>query len=719
MNSSTPADPTTARAPLTSYAVTDPRPRPARPDYPAAERLDLVEQLHGIEVADPYRWLEDPADPRTEAWSQAEDELARPALDALPGRDRLTERLTELQRTGSVRAPSWRGARAFFTRREPGQEHEALLVREADGSERVLVDPTELDPAGTTTLDAAVPSIEGDRLAYQLSTGGDEESRLYVLDVATGERLDGPIDRCRYSPIGWLPGGQELYYVRRLAPDAVPAGEEQFHRRVWRHRVGADPVTDTEVHGTGLDPTNYYDVRVSRDGRWLLVSASAGTAPRDDVWIADLTGDAVLRPVQEGVDARAYPWIGPDGMLYVQTDRDAPRGRLVRADPTDPAYENWLDVVPESPDEVLSGTVLLSSADGAGDVVAVLAAHSRDAADTLSWWDAASAARLGTVTGLGVGSVAGMTGRPEGGREAWIGYTDHVTPPMVWRWTIDDPTAVTPWALAPGAGEPPAVHVSRVHYTSADGTRVHMFVVAPVAAPDRPRPTVLYGYGGFDIALTPAYTPTMLAWVEAGGVWAVANLRGGSENGQEWHRDGMREHKQHVFDDFAAAAEWLTGAGWTTREQLGILGGSNGGLLVGAALTQRPELFSAVVCSAPLLDMVRYELFGLGRTWNDEYGTAADPVELGWLVAYSPYHHVRDGVDYPAVLFTTFDSDTRVDPLHARKMCAALQHATAGPRPVLLRREKDVGHGARSVSRTVSLSVDQLAFLAERLGLPL
>ena len=211
----------------------------------------------------------------------------------------------------------------------------------------------------------------------------------------------------------------------------------------------------------------------------------------------------------------------------------------------------------------------------------------------------------------------------------------------------------------------------------------------------------------------------MLAWVEAGGVWAVANLRGGSENGEQWHRDGMREHKQHVFDDFAAAAEWLTGAGWTTREQLGIFGGSNGGLLVGAALTRRPELYEAVVCSAPLLDMVRYELFGLGRTWNDEYGTAADPVELGWLAAYSPYHHAREEVNYPAVLFTTFDSDTRVDPLHARKMCAALQHATAGTRPVLLRREKDFGHGARSVSRTVSLSADHVAFLAERLGLRL
>ncbi|HST64564.1 MAG TPA: hypothetical protein VLM05_05190, partial [Mycobacteriales bacterium] len=248
-------------------------------DYPPAERLDLVERLHGLELADPYRWLEDPADPRTVAWSEAQDALARPALDALPGRDRLTTRLTGLLRAGSVRPPVWRGERAFFTRREPGQEHEALLVREPDGTERVLVDPTALDPAGTTTLDAAVPSIEGDQLAYQLSTGGDEESRLHVLDVATGKPLDGPIDRCRYSPVAWLPGGDELYYVRRLAPQDVPAGEEQFHRRVWRHRVGGRPDADVEVHGAGLDPTNYYDVSVSRDGRWLLVTASAGTAP--------------------------------------------------------------------------------------------------------------------------------------------------------------------------------------------------------------------------------------------------------------------------------------------------------------------------------------------------------------------------------------------------------------------------------------------------------
>ena len=690
-----------------------------RPDYPPAERLDLVEQLHGRSIADPYRWLEDAADPHTVAWADAQDALVRPYLDGLAGRERLSARLTTLMRAGSVRPPMWRGERAFFTRRQPGQEHEALLVREPDGTERMLVDPTALDPAGTTTLDAAVPSIEGDLLAYQLSTGGDEESRLYVLDVATGDLVDGPVDRCRYSPVGWLPGGAELYYVRRLAPDAVPAGEGQFHRRVWRHRVGTDPATDVEVHGAGLDPTNYYDVSVSRDGRWLLVTASAGTAPRDDVWIADLAGSGTLEPIQLGIDARVFPKIGVDGLLYLNTDRDAPRGRLARVDPAAPAYENWVDVVPEQPDEVLAGTVLLSSATGAGDVVGVLAAHTRDAADSLSRWDAATATLLGAVSGAGAGSITTLIGRPEGGTEAWIGYTDHVTPPMVLHWTGDAADSVESWATAPGAGATPAVHVNRLHYTSKDGTSVHMFVVAPAVAPDRPRPTILYGYGGFNNALTPSYTPSMLAWVEAGGVWAVANLRGGSENGEQWHRDGMREHKQNVFDDYHAAAERLVADGWTTTEQLGIYGGSNGGLLVGAALTQRPDLYSAVICSAPLLDMVRYELFGLGRTWNDEYGTADDPTELGWLAAYSPYHQVRDGVDYPAVLFTTFDSDTRVDPLHARKMCAALQHATAGDRPVLLRREKDVGHGARSVSRTVQLSTDQLAFFADRLRLPL
>jgi prolyl oligopeptidase len=685
--------------------------------YPEAPRLDLVKDLHGHPVADPYRWLEDVADPRTRSWTDAQDALASELLSALPLRAQFAARLEELVHAGAVGLPVWRGRRAFSTRRDPGQEHAVLRVREPDGGWRVLVDPMVLDPAGTTTLDAWSPSWEGDRLAYQVSTGGDEESRLYVLDVATGDLVDGPVDRCRYSPVAWLPGGEELFYVRRLAPEAVPPGEEQFHRRVWRHRVGAPADQDVLVHGEGSDPTTYFGVHLSRDGRWLVVSGSAGTAPRDDVWIADLGGDGVLREFQVGVDAQTTAWVARDGRLWLMSDRDAPRSRLAVADPADPATwapEHWRDVVPQQPDAVLSDVALVDGTDGR---LQVLAVHAVDATDRLSVWDGDGSGRLSDVTGLGTGSISGVSAPPEGGSTAWVGYTDYATPPSVLRWDAAEPTTLETWEQALVAGNVPRMTVVETHATSADGTPVHMFVLSGTGHPDVPRPTMLYGYGGFNVALTPAYTAQALAWIAAGGVWAVANLRGGSEHGEEWHRAGMRERKQNVFDDFAAAGEHLVRGGWTTSGQLAVMGGSNGGLLVGVTATQRPDLVAAVVCSAPLLDMVRYERFGLGRTWNDEYGTADDPVELGWLLGYSPYHAVREGTPYPAVLFTTFESDTRVDPLHARKLTAALQHATSGTAPILLRREVSVGHGARAVSRTVGLAADQLAFLAAHTGL--
>jgi prolyl oligopeptidase len=685
--------------------------------YPEAPRLDLVEDLHGHRVADPYRWLEDDADPRTQAWSEAQDALAGELLSALPMRPQLAARLEELVHAGAVGVPVWRGGRAFSTRRDPGQEHAVLRVREADGTVRVLVDPMALDPAGTTTLDAWSPSWEGDRLAYQLSTGGDEESRLYVLDVSSGDVVDGPVDRCRYSPVAWLPGGEELFYVRRLAPDQVPAGEEQFHRRVWRHRVGSPAEDDVLVHGEGSDPTTYFGVHTSRDGRWLVVSGSAGTAPRDDVWIADLAGNGELRELQVGVDAQTAAWVARDGRLWLMSDRGTPRWRLAVADPADPATwapEAWQDVVPELPDAVLSDVALVDAPDGS---LQVLAVHAVDATDRLSVWAGDGSGRLADVEGLGAGSISGVSSPPEGGGTAWVGYTDYATPPSVLRWDAASPTSLGGWEQADVAGEVPELTVVETHATSADGTPVHLFVLSGTGGPDRPRPAVLYGYGGFNVSVTPAYSAQALAWVAAGGVWAVANLRGGSEHGEEWHRAGMRERKQNVFDDFAAAAEHLVAEGWTTHGQLGVMGGSNGGLLVGATLTQRPDLAAAVVCSAPLLDMVRYELFGLGRTWNDEYGTAEDPTELGWLLGYSPYHAVREGTAYPAVLFTTFESDTRVHPLHGRKLAAALQHATTSEAPIVLRRETSVGHGARAVSRTVELAADQLAFLASHTGL--
>ncbi|WP_329521763.1 prolyl oligopeptidase family serine peptidase [Spirillospora sp. NBC_01491] len=688
----------------------------SRPPYPPAPRQDTSDVLHGHRVTDPYRWLEDRQADDTEKWLAAQDRLFHETVDALPGRDRLRARLGELLGAGSVGSPVWRGDRRFFTRRTAEQEHPVLYTvdPDGDGTERALVDPMAIDPDGTTTLDGWQPDREGRRLAYKVSHGGDEESLLYVIDVATGKRVDGPIDRVRESSVAWLPGGEAFFYVRRLPVSAVPEGEEQHHRRVYLHQVGAAPDSeDVLIFGAGRDKTNYYGVGVSRDGRWLTISSSQGTAPRNDLWIADLSASSPERPelraVQEGVDAETGLHVGRDGRAYVFTDRDAPRSRLCVTDPADPGYETWRDLIPEDPEAVLTDFALLD------DVL--LAGWTRHAISEITVHDPATGERLGTVPTPGLGTIGGIIERPEGGHEAWFGYTDHTTPSAVLRY--DSRTGeTTPWAAAPGTVEVPRIDTRQVVYTSADGTEVRM-LVASRPGDSGPRPAILYGYGGFNIPLTPAYSASILTWVEAGGVYAIANLRGGSEEGEEWHRAGMRERKQNVFDDFHAAAEKLIADGLTAADRLTISGGSNGGLLVGAALTQRPGLYRAVICSAPLLDMVRYERFGLGQTWNDEYGTAGDPAEFEWLLSYSPYHHVREGIAYPATLFTLFDSDTRVDPLHARKMCAALQHATASDRPILLRNEAEVGHAARSVSRSVDLMVDTLSFSAAQTGLDL
>jgi prolyl oligopeptidase len=709
--------------------------------YPDAPREELVEIIHGREIADPYRWLEDPGSAQTKGWLAAQADLYASYAGSLPGLAKLTDRLGELLGAGDVGPPVWRGGREFFLRREPGQELSVLYTVSPAGAERAIIDPTVIDPTGATTLDRWEPDHEGRLVAYQLSEGGREESVLRVLDVGTGADVDGPIDRCRYSDVGWLPGGAAFYYTRRLAPDVVPAGEAQFHHRVYLHRVGTPADEDILIFGAGLEKTNYYTVAVSHDGRWLTITAQAGTAPRNDVWLADLSASSPQAPnlqaVQEGVDARAWPRPGRDGRLYILTDRDAPRGRVVVAEPGDPAfpeYASWQELIPEDPAAILTDVAILDG-DGLTEPVLLLAS-ARHAISEVAVHDLAFGDRLGRLELPGLGTVTGLTERPEGGHEAWFGYTDYTTPGVVLRY---DAVAgsVTEWRRAPGAVDVPAVSAEQVAYTSADGTTIRMVILSadqinpagpgtglasadPV--PGTARPTILYGYGGFNVSLTPAFSAAVLAWVEAGGRYAIAGLRGGSEEGEEWHRAGMREHKQAVFDDFHAAAEKLIDDAWTTSDQLVRWGGSNGGLLIGAAITQRPDLSTAAVCQAPLLDMVRYERFGLGETWNDEFGTVADPEEFEWLIGYSPYHHVQAGVAYPAVLFTISDGDTRVDTMHARKMCAAVQYATASPeaqRPVLLRSEAQVGHGARSVSRTIGLTAETLAFAAVQTGLHL
>jgi len=678
--------------------------------YPDAERHDIVENIHGYAVADPYRWLEDAADPRTVAWSAAQDRLARESLSALPGRAEWTARVDALVRTGTAGVPHWRAGRAFFTRQEADQEHRVLWVRDPDGTERVLLDVHADDPSGRTVLDHWSPSREGTRLAYLTSVGGDEESRLFVLDVETGELLDGPIDRTKFTSVAWLPGGEELIYERRLPPGDVPAGEESFHRRVWRHKVGCDPdETDVLLHGDGGGTTMIYHVSTSGDGRWLVITGNRGTARNDWLWIVDLHGDGTAcQIVHYDDEVRADAWVERDGRLYIRTTYGAARGRLCVADPAAAEMANWTELVPEDPDAVLGAVRYLSEP---GELVVQKTRH---AVAELHRYDAATGRHLGTIPLPGLGSVLNLStvdDDTERDRDTvWIGWSDFLTPATVLRWSAGD-------GLSPPrrAADPGLPHIQQVSYASKDGTTVRMFVLSPTASPDRPRPALLTGYGGFAISRLPEYTPYALAWVQAGGVFALASLRGGDEEGEAWHEAGMRGRKQNVFDDFHAAADHLVASGWTSRAQLGIMGGSNGGLLVGAALTQRPDAYRAVVCAKPLLDMVRYERFLIGRYWNHEYGTADDPDELGWLLAYSPYHRVEPGTRYPAVLFTSYENDSRTDPCHPRKMCAAMQYASASDpatHPILLRRETDVGHGDRSATRTVDLTVDMLAFLS-------
>jgi prolyl oligopeptidase len=647
---------------------------------------------------DPYQYLEDVDDPRTIEWSQQQDGLFAAAEAGWTARPALREKLTELYGTGSVSAPTWRGGRAFAMRREPGQEHGALTVTEPSGERRVLIDPLAVDPRGLTTLDVWRPSPDGTLMVYGMSHGGTEHSELRVLDVRTGDIVDGPIDRTRHPMIAWLPDGSAFFYSR-FAP-----GDEMDYR-IRRHEIGTDPAGDAEVFGAGLAHATFLDAITSDDGRWLAVAGIRGTDARNDAWLADLTADELtFRPIMVGADAHAWPFFDRAGGLYVLTNLDAPRWRLCRVE--EDTLE-WQELLPEDPEAVLAAAEILP---GSGRLVAT---RTRHAVSELAVHDLATGEKTTDLELPGLGSVDEVTSR-EGSDAVWFTWTGWTSPPTVYE--ADTTTgAVTPYATPPGALPAGGIRTRQVVYSSYDGTPVRMFLIEP-DGPAEPRPAILNGYGGFNVASTPGYSPRIHAWVSRGGVYAVAGLRGGSEEGEAWHRAGMREHKQNVFDDFAAASDHLVASGITTRDRLGIFGGSNGGLLVGAALTRHPEKYAAVVCSAPLLDMLRFHLFGLGELWTGEYGDPDVPEEAAWLRAYSPYHHVAKGVAYPATLFAVFEGDTRVDPLHARKMCAKLQADTSGTGPILIRRETGVGHSTRAVSRDADLTADELAFLADRLS---
>jgi len=662
---------------------------------------------HGVEVRDPYRWLEDGDAEEVRRWSEAQGRHTRAALDAIPFTAAIRERLRVLFSIGLVSAPAIRGDRYFHQRRTGDQEQPVLYLRQGrEGEDRVLLDPARFAEDRTSALDWYYPSDDGRLLAYGVSEGGSEKSVLRILDVDTGRDLADVIPFTRACSLEWRPDGSGFFYTRYPEPGSVPPGEENYRRRVYEHVLGRDWREDPLVFGADRPPEDWANVHLSPGGRWLAVSVSRGWT-RTDVYLRDLASpDSPFVTVIEGLDAIFGVDVRND-RLYLQTNLDAPRSRLVAADLEHPGRETWRDVLPEGSD-VLEGTALI------GDWI--VAVWLRDASSRVTL-HARDGTLLHEVALPVIGSVAGLTGEWDG-REAFLGFTSYAVPPTVYRLALPDP-ALELWARAPGEVDADRFRVRLVHYPSRDGTLVSMFLVD---ARDRPTDgrgaALLTGYGGFNISHTPAFGRGVIQFLEKGGLYAVAHLRGGGEYGEDWHRQGMLDRKQNVFDDFLGAADFLLEQGHAGRGRLAIMGGSNGGLLVGAALTQRPGLFRAVVCQVPLLDMVRYHLFRIARLWIPEYGSADDPEAFRWLYAYSPYHHVRDGTPYPAVLITTGESDSRVDPLHARKMAARLQAATSSDHPILVRVETRAGHGqGKPLSKTLEEWTDVWAFVFSELSL--
>jgi prolyl oligopeptidase len=687
------------------------------PSPPAARRDDAVDVLHGVEVADPYRWLEDADAPATVAWTAAQNDRTRQALDARPDRARWHERLVALLGARVSTGCRLAGERVFTLERWGRQAQFALQVRSAvDRSEpaRTLLDPSGLAADAAVAIDWYHPSRDGRLVSYGTSEGGDERSVLRVLDVEAGRPLDDRIPETRAASVGWLPDGDGFLYTR------YPEGDE-YHRMVYAHALGTDWHDDPLVWDALPTPESWCDVTVSPDGKWALVHVMVGWG-RTDVHLLDRT-TGEWRVVVAEHDALTQLRFDGDRLVGTTT-LDAPRGRVVAAPLAAPDAARWTTLVPEG-DSVLEACLTAG-----GTLLVVSTRHAVADLDTY----AADGSDRRPLPLPELGSFSGLSADPDRPM-AFCQLESFTRPADLWRWTPD--AGLVEWSAAPAATgvgvdaevstghltaplDPGAFTVRQVRYPSTDGTEIGLFVVhRRDREPDPTTACILTGYGGFAIAETPAWSPAIAAWCEQGGLYAIAGVRGGYEEGEAWHRAGRRQHKQNVFDDFAAAADFLVASGWTSRDRLALRGGSNGGLLVGAALTQHPDMARAVHCAVPLLDMVRYPQFLIARLWTDEYGDPDVPEELDWLLGYSPYHHVTADACYPAVLFTAAEGDSRVDALHARKMTAALQWASscAEARPILLRQEGRAGHGVgKPLAKQADELADVLSFLTWQLG---
>ena len=668
--------------------------QPPKPAYPPTKTDNIVDVLHGVKIVDPYRWLEDGKSAETLAWVEQQNKFTQDLLGKVPGRDKIRARLGDLLEIGSLGTPTPRKGRYFYTKREGTQNQPVLFVREGvHGKDRVLLDVNELSKEGTVALDWYFPSRDGKLLAYGLSKDGSEVSTLYVRDVDTGKDLPDKIERTRACSLAWLPDNSGFYYTRYPAVGSVPKGKETYYRHVYRHAIGFDPAKDEKVFGEGRDPEDWPTIALSPNGKWLAVNVHQGWA-KSEIYVQYLqVRGPRWYPVAEKIPALFDITVRDDRFL-IHTNHDTPRYRLFEIDIT--GWEAgtfageqfadrklWKEIIPQGPDK-LEGVAAI------GDFL--VAEYMHDATNELRLLDRAGKL-VENVKLPTLGTIAGMGGEWDG-NELFFGFQSFAFAPSVYR--IDLKTRKQElWGQVETPIKPDEYVVEQVKYKSKDGTEVPMFLTYRKGLKKNgANPTLLYGYGGFNISLTPTFATTRFHFLEKGGVLAIANLRGGGEYGEDWHRAGMLDKKQNTFDDFIAAAEWLIANKVTNKDKLAIQGGSNGGLLMGAVTTQRPDLFKCVVCQVPLLDMTRYHKFLIARLWMPEYGNPDKEADFKWIYAYSPYQKVKEGTAYPAMFITTAASDSRVDPLHARKMAARLQSASIGAGPILLRQETRAGHGA-------------------------
>jgi prolyl oligopeptidase len=697
----------TAIAILSSLAL-------ARPPYPPTEIRPVVETLHGADVSDPYRWLENGADPEVQKWTAAQNELTRAYLDRFkPERKRLRDELERLHSAATINTPRIFGTKFFYARREPGENHASIWLRDGGmaAEPRRLINPNAFSNDGTAALDWWFPSPDGDLIAYGRSDSGSEESTLYLYDVRAGADTALKIPRTRAGDVAWEKSRRGFTYVQYPAAGEVPPGEELVTRWVKHHRFGTPLDSDPIVFGKDQSARQWHSVSNSCDDEFQFLFASTDWAI-NDLYFRPNDPAAEFKPLAVGYKAQFHAE-AYKGVIYLRTNYEAERFRILAIDATDSrpveslsSPSAWKELVPQQTGVIEGLTIVADEL-----VIRVL----EDVRTRLLRFGLDGQPR-GEIALPEAGHVDAVAGRP-GGERAWFVFESFTHPPTLFEFTLESGDLKPLERMAVDVA-PDRYKTEQVWFASKDGTRVPMWIIRRAdVKPDGDNPTVLYGYGGFENSLTPRFNAELLPWLDRRGVYAVANLRGGGEFGAAWHAAGRLQNKQNVFDDMIAAAEKLIADGWTQPARLGCAGRSNGGLLVAAMTAQRPDLFAAVYCGVPLTDMLRYERFLIGSLWSPEYGSAGDAAAFEWLRAWSPYHNLKDGTPYPAVLIPTAESDTRVDPCHARKFAARLQAASSSENPVLLWVETKAGHGAgKPLSKKLDDAVDRWTFFLWRLG---